>query len=146
LPSEQKNGALLVDYGADYVVDGSRKAIRDELASAGPLPVYGVTKFKGENPITANGCRHVILRTSWVNAVRSHNFNKVMLRLTGERETLSVIDDQIGAPTGAALLVDVSAHVIRSFSADSGEQCGSRCVAKGETTWFGFVRFVIEWA
>ena len=142
----KKNGALLVHYSTDYVFDGSGASPRDELAPTGPLSVYGVTKLEGENVIRASGCRHVILRTSWVYAARGHNFIKTMLRLAGERETLSVIDDQIGAPTGADLLADVTAHVIQSLREGRGELGTFHCVAKGETSWFGFARFVIEWA
>ena len=142
----QKQGALLVHYSTDYVFDGSGKLPRDELAPTGPLSVYGVTKLEGENLIRASECRHVILRTSWVYAARGHNFIKTMLKLAGERETLSVIDDQIGAPTGAELLADVTAHVIRTLSDGRGEEGTFHCVANGETSWFGFARFVIEWA
>jgi dTDP-4-dehydrorhamnose reductase len=142
----KKRGALLVHYSTDYVFDGSGKSPRDELAPTGPLSVYGVTKLEGENLIRASGCRHVIMRTSWVYAARGHNFIKTMLRLAGERETLSVIDDQIGAPTGAELLADVTAHVIRSLSEGRGEEGTFHCVAKGETSWFGYARFIIEWA
>ena len=142
----KKLGALMVHYSTDYVFDGSGASPRDELASTGPLSVYGVTKLEGENLIRASGCRHVILRTSWVYAARGHNFIKTMLKLAGEREALSVIDDQIGAPTGADLLADVTAHVIRGLSESRGEAGTFHCVAKGETSWFGFARFVIEWA
>ena len=142
----KKYGALLVHYSTDYVFDGSGKLPRYELAPTGPRSVYGVTKLEGENLIRASGCRHVILRTSWVYAARGHNFIKTMLRLAGERETLSVIDDQIGAPTGAELLADVTAHVIRSLSEGRGEEGTFHCVAKGETSWFGYARFIIEWA
>lgn len=142
----KKYGALLVHYSTDYVFDGSGKLTRDELAPTGPLSVYGVTKLEGENLIRVSGCRHVILRTSWVYAARGHNFIKTMLRLAGEREALSVIDDQIGAPTGADLLADVTAHVIRSLSEGRGEEGTFHCVAKGETSWFGYARFIIEWA
>ena len=142
----KKYGALLVHYSTDYVFDGSGKLPRDELAPTGPLSVYGVTKLEGENLIRASGCRHVILRTSWVYAARGHNFIKTMLRQAGERETLLVIDDQIGAPTGADLLADITSHVIRSLSEGCGEEGTFHCVAKGETSWFGYARFVIEWA
>jgi dTDP-4-dehydrorhamnose reductase len=142
----KKHGALLVHYSTDYVFDGSSNSPREEMAPTGPLSVYGVTKLEGENLIQASGCRHVILRTSWVYSARGHNFIKTMLRLAGERETLSVIDDQIGAPTGADLLADITAHVVRGLSEGRGEEGTFHCVAKGETSWFDFARFVIEWA
>ena len=147
IAEQTKNlGAVLVHYSTDYVFDGSGAYARDELALPGPLSVYGATKLEGEEFIRASGCRHVIFRTSWVYAARGHNFIKTMLRLAGERETLSVIDDQIGAPTGADLLADVTAHVIKSLGEGCGEAGTYHCVAKGETSWFGFARFVIEWA
>ena len=142
----KKHGAMLIHYSTDYVFDGSGVSPRDELALTGPLSVYGVTKLDGEDLIRASGCRHVILRTSWVYAARGHNFIKTMLRLAGEREALSVIDDQIGSPTGADLLADVTAHVIRSLSESRRDGGTFHCVAKGEVSWFGFARFVIEWA
>ena len=142
----KKQGALLVHYSTDYVFDGSGVSPRDELAPTGPLSVYGVTKLEGENLIRVSGCRYVVLRTSWVYAARGHNFIKTMLRLAGERETLSVIDDQIGAPTGADLIADVTAHVIRDLSEGRGEEGMFHCVAKGETSWFDFARYIIEWA
>jgi len=142
----QKYGALLVHYSTDYVFDGGGTSPRDEFSPTGPLSVYGVTKLEGENLIRASGCRHVILRTSWVYAARGHNFIKTMLRLAGERETLSVIDDQIGAPTGADLLADITAYVIWSLIDSRGEAGTFHCVTKGETSWFGLARFVIEWA
>jgi dTDP-4-dehydrorhamnose reductase len=146
----QKLGALLVHYSTDYVYDGSGSAPRTETALTGPLSVYGSTKLEGEDLIRASGARHVILRTSWVYAARGNNFIKTMLRLAAERDALSVIDDQIGAPTGADLLADVTAQVIAKITADAhgGKALGGtfHCVAAGETSWFDYARFVIEWA
>jgi dTDP-4-dehydrorhamnose reductase len=106
-------GAWLVHYSTDYVFDGSGAGPRDEDAATGPLNVYGRTKLEGEDLIRASGCRHLILRTSWVHAARGGNFARTMLRLASEREALNVIDDQIGAPTGADLLADVTAAARR---------------------------------
>ena len=110
-------GAWLVHYGTDYVFDGSGRAPRDEDAPTGPLGVYGRTKLEGEQEIRASGCRHLILRTSWVYGARGGNFVKTMLRLAAERDSLSVVDDQVGAPTGAELLADITAHCLRTLSA-----------------------------
>jgi dTDP-4-dehydrorhamnose reductase len=139
-------GALLVHYSTDYVFDGSGTAARTEDAPTGPLSVYGRTKLDGENHIRASACSHLILRTSWVYAARGGNFARTMIRLAGERETLSVIDDQFGAPTGAELLADVTAHAIRACRATPSLGGTYHAVASGETNWFEYARFVIEWA
>lgn len=139
-------GALLVHYSTDYVFDGSGTLARDETAATAPLSVYGRTKCEAEQLIAASGCRHLILRTSWVYAARGGNFARTMLKLAAEREQLKVIDDQIGAPTGADLLADVTAHGIRAVLADPGLGGLYHCVAGGETSWHGYARFVIEWA
>jgi dTDP-4-dehydrorhamnose reductase len=140
-------GALLVHYSTDYVFDGSGTAARDETAPTAPLSVYGRTKLEGEQAIQASGCRHLIFRTSWVYAARGGNFAKTMLRLAAERDQLKVIDDQIGAPTGADLLADVTAHAIRTVTAGRDDLLGLyHLVAAGETSWYDYARFVIEWA
>jgi len=139
-------GALLVHYSTDYVFDGSGGHFRDETAPTAPLSVYGRTKLEAEQAIAASGCRHLILRTSWVYAARGGNFARTMLRLAAERDQLNVIADQIGAPTGADLLADVTAHGIRAVRADPALGGLYHCVAAGETSWFGYAQFVIEWA
>jgi dTDP-4-dehydrorhamnose reductase len=139
-------GALLVHYSTDYVFDGRGNTARTEDAPTGPLSVYGRTKLEGEQAIVASGCSHLILRTSWVYAARGGNFARTMLRLAAERERLDVIEDQIGAPTGADLLADVTAHAIREVLREPTRQGLYHCVAAGETSWFDYARFVIEWA
>ena len=139
-------GALLVHYSTDYVFDGSGDAARNEQAAVAPLSVYGQTKLEGEQLIAASGCRHLIFRTSWVYAARGANFAKTMLRLAKDRETLTVINDQFGAPTGADLLADVTAHAIRHV-AQHPEHLGLyHCVAGGETTWHAYAQFVVNTA
>jgi dTDP-4-dehydrorhamnose reductase len=139
-------GAWLVHYSTDYVFDGSGMSPRDESAPTGPLNVYGRTKLRGEELVRASGCRHLIFRTSWVYAARGGNFARTMLRLACEREELKVIDDQVGAPTGADLLSDITAHTIR-IALGRPELAGTyHAVAAGETSWFDYARFVIEWA
>jgi len=140
------SGALLVHYSTDYVFDGSGSAPRDEDAPTGPLSVYGRTKLEGEQLIRASGCLHLILRTSWVYAARGGNFARTMLKLATERDTLKVIHDQAGAPTGAELLADVTAHAVRRVQAEPALAGSYHCVAGGETNWFDYARFVIEWA
>ena len=139
-------GALLVHYSTDYVFDGSGAQPWREGDATGPLNVYGRTKLEGEQAIVASGCAHLILRTSWVYAARGGNFAKTMLRLAQERERLTVIDDQFGAPTGAELLADVTAHAIAQTLRDPGKAGLYHCVAAGETSWYGYARFVLEQA
>lgn len=141
-----KLGALLVHYSTDYVFDGSGSEPRDENATTAPLSVYGSTKLEGEQLIQASGCPHLILRTSWVFGARGGNFAKTMLKLAAEREALKVINDQVGAPTGADLLADVTAHAIRSIRARPELSGLYHLVAGGQTTWYDYARFVIEWA
>ena len=141
-------GALLVHYSTDYVFDGSGNSPRDESAATAPLSVYGQTKLEGEQLIQASGCRHLILRTSWVFAARGGNFAKTMLKLATDREQLKIISDQIGAPTGADLLADVTAHAVkRYFDAPAGFPGGLyHCVAGGETSWYDYAQFVFAQA
>jgi len=139
-------GAWLVHYSTDYVFHGSGAAPRNEDAATGPLSVYGQTKLDGENQIRASGCQHLIFRTSWVYATRGGNFARTMLKLAAEREALSVIDDQIGAPTGADLLADITAHAIRAAQRQPQLAGTYHAVAAGETSWHGYACFVIEWA
>jgi dTDP-4-dehydrorhamnose reductase len=141
-----RTGTVLVHYSTDYVFDGSGDAPRDEAAPTGPLSVYGQTKLEGEDCIRASGCRHLILRTSWVFAARGGNFARTMLRLAGERERLTVIDDQIGAPTGADLLADVSAHVLRHAMRDATVAGTYHAAAGGQTSWCGYARHVLAFA
>ena len=139
-------GALMVHYSTDYVFDGSGDRPWQEGDATGPLSVYGSTKLEGEQLVAARCPRHLIFRTSWVYAARGGNFAKTMLRLAKERDRLTVIDDQFGAPTGAELLADVTAHAIRETLREPGKAGLYHLVAGGETTWHGYARFVIEQA
>jgi len=142
----QALGAWLVHYSTDYVFDGSGTAPWREDSPTGPLSIYGQTKLEGERAIRASGCQHVILRTSWVYAARGGNFARTMLRLAAERDRLSIIDDQIGAPTGAELLADVTAHALRSVLVQPGLSGTYHAVASGHTSWHGYASHVIEFA
>jgi dTDP-4-dehydrorhamnose reductase len=142
----QQLGALMVHYSTDYVFDGSGTRPWREDDATGPLSVYGRTKLEGEQLVAANCARHLIFRTSWVYAARGGNFAKTMLRLAKERDRLTVIDDQHGAPTGAELLADVTAHAIRETLRDPSKAGLYHLVAGGETTWHGYARFVLEQA
>ncbi len=138
--------AWLVHYSTDYVFNGEGQAPWVEDAPTAPLSVYGLTKLEGEALIRASGCRHLILRTSWVYGARGGNFAKTMLRLAKERDQLTVIDDQIGAPTGADLLADLTAHMLRTAQARPEVQGTYHAVAAGETSWHAYARHVIEFA
>jgi len=142
----QKLGAWLVHYSTDYVFDGSGSKPWEEGDPTGPLSVYGQTKLEGEQLIQAAGPNHLIFRTSWVYAARGGNFAKTMLRLARERERLTVIDDQFGAPTGADLLADVTAHAIRCALHRAETSGLYHLVAGGETSWHGYASFVIDFA
>ena len=137
-------GAWLMHYSTDYVFDGSGSTARAEDAPTGPLGVYGATKLEGEELIRASGCQHLIFRTSWVYAARGGNFARTMLKLAQERDALKVIDDQIGAPTGADLLADLSAHAMRSVALQPQHGGAYHAVASGHTSWHGYATHVIE--
>ncbi|HEY8707520.1 MAG TPA: sugar nucleotide-binding protein, partial [Burkholderiaceae bacterium] len=128
------------------VFDGSGSTPWAEDSPTGPLSVYGATKLEGEDAIRASGCRHLIFRTSWVYAARGGNFAKTMLKLAKERDTLNVIDDQIGSPTGADLLADLTAHALRALLWHPELAGTYHAVAQGETSWHGYARHVIEFA
>ena len=139
-------GALLVHYSTDYVFDGSGSAPWAEDAPTGPLGVYGATKLAGEQAIAQTGCPHLILRTSWVYAARGGNFARTMLRLAQERERLTVIDDQWGAPTGAELIADVTAHAVAQTRQQPAKAGIYHLTAAGETTWFSYAKYVLALA
>ncbi len=138
--------ALMIHYSTDYVFDGSGDKPWLESDQTSPLSIYGATKLEGEQLIQASGCRHLIFRTSWVYGARGGNFAKTMLRLAKERDSLKVIDDQIGAPTGADLLADVAAHAIRTARRNPEVSGLYHLVAGGETSWHGYASFVLDYA
>lgn len=142
-----KRDAWLVHYSTDYVFAGNKPGAYVEDDSTAPLSVYGQTKLEGEQAIRASGCRHLILRTSWVYAARGSNFAKTMLRLAADREELRVVADQIGAPTSAELIADVTALVLQRIASDTtlGKIASGtyHLVASGVTSWHGYAQFVI---
>jgi dTDP-4-dehydrorhamnose reductase len=139
-------GAWLVHYSTDYVFDGSGSTPWVETDPTGPLSEYGRNKLEGEQLIAAANPRHLIFRTSWVYAARGGNFAKTMLRLAQERDKLTVINDQIGAPTGADLLADITAHAIRHLQQRPQDGGLYHCVAGGETNWHAYASHVIQMA
>ncbi len=139
-------GAWLVHYSTDYVFDGSGSKPWQENDPTGPLNVYGRSKLEGEHRIVAVCKNHLILRTSWVYAARGGNFPKTMLRLAGERDRLSVVSDQFGAPTGADLLADVTAHMVSTVRRGGAGAGLFHLAAGGETSWHGYAQYVLECA
>ena len=142
----QEIGAMMVHYSTDYVFDGSGSKPWTEADKTGPLSIYGSTKLEGEQLVAANCARHLIFRTSWVYAARGSNFAKTMLRLARERDRMTVIDDQFGAPTGAELLADVTAHAIRETRIAPDKAGLYHLVAGGSTSWHGYASFVLDQA
>ena len=142
----RKRNGWLLHYSTDYVFDGSGTTPWQEAGPVAPLNLYGLSKLRGEQAILASGCQQLIFRTSWVYAARGGNFALTMLRLAAEREQLKVIADQIGAPTGAELIADVSAHALRA-AFERPQLAGIyHLAAAGEVSWHGYASFVIEQA
>ncbi len=138
--------ALLVHFSTDYVFDGSGSAPWREDDRPAPLSAYGRSKLDGETSIRDSGCRHLILRTSWVHAARGVNFATTILRLARTRDSLAVIDDQIGAPTGAELLADITAHACRAAAARPELYGTYHAAAAGEASWYDYARHVVAFA
>ena len=141
-----KIGAWLVHYSTDYVFDGSGEQPWKETDAVGPLNVYGSTKLEGEGLIEQSQCKYLIFRSSWVYGARGGNFAKTMLRLAKERDSLNVINDQLGAPTGADLLADVTAHAIRTALHRTELSGLYHLAAGGEISWHGYASYVIDYA
>ncbi len=137
----------LIHYSTDYVFDGTKDGAYVEDDTTNPLSVYGSSKRDGELAIIASGCKHLILRTSWVFASRGGNFAKTMLRLAGERDSLNVVADQFGAPTSAELIADITALAIYRIRHDAALAARASGIyhlaASGETSWHGYAQFVI---
>jgi dTDP-4-dehydrorhamnose reductase len=146
----QASGAWLVHYSTDYVFDGSKDGAWTEQDATNPLSAYGRSKCEGEERIRASGARHLILRTSWVFGAHGANFAKTMLRLAMARDTLDVVADQHGAPTGAALLADATAlalYRIMMEGAGADAFAGTyHLAAGGSTTWHAYAEHVLAQA
>lgn len=141
-----KVGAWLVHYSTDYVFDGSGNNAWEEKDESNPLSEYGRSKLAGEQAIENSGCKYLIFRTSWVFGNRGKNFAKTMLHLANERQTLSVINDQVGAPTSAALLADCTAHALLKAIRNPELAGLYHLVASGQTTWYEYTKFIINQA
>ncbi|MEI8293321.1 MAG: dTDP-4-dehydrorhamnose reductase [bacterium] len=141
-----KLGALVIHYSTDYVFDGKKSVAYREEDATNPLGVYGKTKLEGEKALTASGAENLIFRTSWVFGAHGKNFIKTILRLAASREELRIVADQFGAPTGAALLADVSAHIAARYLRHGSENFPFglyHLAAAGETSWHGFARHIV---
>ncbi|WP_130888481.1 dTDP-4-dehydrorhamnose reductase [Pseudomonas sp. Sample_21] len=139
-------GGWLVHYSTDYVFDGHGSAPWRESDAVVPVNHYGASKLAGERLIIESGCKHLIFRTSWVYDARGNNFAKTMLRLAKERESLSIIADQIGAPTGADLIADVSALTLQQALLRPELSGLYHLAAAGEVSWHGYATLVIDFA
>lgn len=138
-----QQGALLVHYSTDYVFDGSGTRPYREDDPVSPLGVYGESKLAGEQAIRDSGARHIILRTAWVYADHGRNFLLTMLRLAKERDELRVVADQVGTPTSAVLIADVTAKILQAQDRPSGLW---HLTATGSTSWHGFADAIIAQA
>lgn len=146
----QLNQALLIHYSTDYVFNGQGDVAWTELDTTQPINTYGQSKRLGEIALEQSGVRFINFRTSWVYGVHGNNFLKKILRLAEQKDELSIIDDQIGAPTGAALIADVTAHVIQYYQLNQDKQNQLHghyhLAAQGETSWFDYANFIFQTA
>jgi len=142
-------GALVIHYSTDYVFDGAKQGAYLETDAPAPQGVYGSSKLAGERLLAAANPRHLVLRTSWVVGAHGGNFAKTMLRLAAQRDRLTVVADQVGAPTSAALLADLTAHLVRQHAQAAAAGQGTfpygvyHVAAGGETSWYDYARFVL---
>jgi dTDP-4-dehydrorhamnose reductase len=139
----QRIGALLVHYSTDYVFDGTKATPYVEDDAPNPLNIYGASKLAGERAIAATGCRHLILRTSWVYGPRGANFMLTMLRLARERPELRVVDDQVGVPTSSLEIARATTAALARVPQAPGLSGLYHLAARGETTWCGFARAIL---
>jgi len=135
---------LLIHYSTDYVFDGSGDQPWSETDKTAPLNVYGSSKLKGEEFIKNSGCNHVILRTSWVYGIHGNNFIKTIIRLANERNELSVVNDQIGAPISAKLLAELTALIIPLTVKEPRLNGIYHVSPSGETSWSDYAKFIVD--
>lgn len=143
----QKLGALVIHYSTDYVFDGTKQGAYTEGDLPNPQSIYGKSKLAGEQALQRSGAKHLIFRTSWVFGAHGNNFAKTMLRLAVDRESLSVVADQFGAPTSAALLADVTALAIARYQREAQRDFPYglyHLAAGGLTTWHAYAQAVIN--
>jgi len=144
-------GALLIHYSTDYIFNGKKPAPYIETDQPNALNVYGKTKLQGEEAIQESGCKYLLFRTSWVYASRGSNFVRTMIRLAKEKNELNVVVDQIGTPTHADLIADVTALALAQYQNASEEEASRlhgiyHLASAGETSWYEYARYVIQLA
>ena len=142
----KQHQALLIHYSTDYVFDGTGETAWTEEDSTIPINVYGQTKRQGELALEQSGANFINLRTSWVYGTHGNNFIKTMLKLGASRETLGIIADQIGSPTGASLIADITAQIIRQYQLNptSIEMGHYHLAARGECSWYDYAKFIFD--
>ncbi|MCM1512510.1 MAG: dTDP-4-dehydrorhamnose reductase [Oxalobacter formigenes] len=139
-----RQNALLVHYSTDYVFDGKKPAPYQETDVPNPLNVYGKSKLAGEMAIRQSGCRYLVFRTSWVYSLAGKNFIKTIWRLAREREALDVVADQVGAPTSALLVAEMTARAVTAFFAGTLPKGLYHLTASGETSWHGLASYFVQ--
>ncbi len=139
-----RNGALLIYYSTDYVFDGNKEGAYLPDDSPNPQSAYGRTKLGGEEAIRDSGCNHLVFRTSWVYSANGHNFIKTMLRLAAERDELKVVSDQVGAPTSAELIADVTSIALAGYRKGHLPTGTYHLTANGATSWHGLACRAID--
>ncbi|MEE1953893.1 dTDP-4-dehydrorhamnose reductase [Aeromonas sp. 75A] len=140
----RQHDALLVHFSTDYVFDGSGYSPWRERDAPAPLNAYGKSKWKGEQAIIASGCRYLIIRTSWLHSPWRTNFIKTMLQLASDRDELQVVSDQVGAPTSAMMLAEVTLMAIDRVLAEPGLMGLYHVAASGAVSWFDYARFIFS--
>lgn len=136
----------LVHYSSDYVYPGDGDEAWQEESATGPASVYGTTKLAGDQAVQTSGCQHLIMRTSWVYSARGQNFMKTMLRLARERSALKIVNDQIGAPTPARLIADVTLMALQGLQQGRVDGGLYHLAPRGETSWHGFANEIFRLA
>lgn len=146
----KKIGAVMIHFSTDYVFDGGKSTPYDENDIAHPINIYGVSKLAGEREIEAAGIPFLVLRTSWIYGLRGNNFLQTILRLARERNELSIVDDQYGAPTWCRTVAEMTSHIIaQSMTSKSSGWWEKRSgvyhlAARGQTTWWGFAQAILD--
>lgn len=136
----------LIHYSSDYVFDGTEQKPKSEKSKVNPLSIYGKSKLEGEKNIIKSSCKFVILRTSWVYSSRRNNFLKTILKLSDEKKSLRIINDQISTPTSARFLSNITHMIIKDIFTNKNFEYGIyNCVPEGHVTWFEFANYIVQW-